>query len=1076
MARSLLSVGRLLTVASFIFLSGLPVTSRPSPQDGPATALPFSYPLWLPGCRLSRDAQRSLNLNQSPQPLGGQPAKVRELSRAIEEIARRVEEEPTPGALHALGVLRLVEHRYQEALLTLESVSLQPGVDASSLSDLAAAYLARGKAENRSFDSILALAAADRALALQPDLQEALFNRAESLTRLHLVRRAFAAWRDYFRLDPDSSWAQEADGRLRTLAEPTLDALWERERLRLDAALARQDLGAIRAIVSSFPHRSRLYGEEGMLTAWAQDSSPFSTDRLAAAHRLGAAIQERTRDAMLTDSVSAIERARDSGDRSRLAALRRGHLSLSQGLAFYRVPDFRRALPLLRTARDHLKAGNSPFAAWADFYIAVCELYASSERGLQSFEQLRRRYDDSRYPGLTARIEWMLGTTENNRGQAEKALTHYQKAFELLDGSVGPQASGFVHILLAEAYQGLGQPDRAWEERLTGIEANRRLGDRRQIQAALNEAAERLLNQGFPGPALEFAEELLINAGRFGKPAALAEANLQKGRALAALGRAGEALQVLQIAGRYAASLPGDSANERLRSTFELVEGNYLVERDPRKAVELLSRSLATRLGQNYQYHLLHLLTSRARAYLELGDPGRAESDLRLAIEGQERIRAGVKDPDFRLSSFEQAQSAFDEMIRLQVDRFGSSAKAFEFAERARSRLLLDQVAGGKIIAPAMFSALTAPDVLNHLPEEVTLVEYLVLPERLLAWVIRPHQIRLVQTKIPESEINRLVRLLRTTIERRASPGEIQSAASRLYNVLVRPFAGELSAGGDLVLVPDRSLVQVPFAALFDAGRKRYFVEDHSLTVAPSAAVYLASRDRLALSGPGAPRDLLAIGDPSFDRQLHPRLGRLPAAADEAAGIAALYGSSDLLQGEAATRSAFLASAPGHRIVHFAGHGLLDPVSPGLSMLLFAPGGEKSGALYARDLAGYRLEGTRIVVLSACRTLDGVAASRESLVGLAAAFLAAGPPVVVSSLWKVDDRATRELMLAFHAVLRQGAVPATALQSAQLRLLRGPEDRFRSPAFWAGFETFGAGNLPSRPSPSTEAAALQGPS
>jgi CHAT domain-containing protein len=62
----------------------------------------------------------------------------------------------------------------------------------------------------------------------------------------------------------------------------------------------------------------------------------------------------------------------------------------------------------------------------------------------------------------------------------------------------------------------------------------------------------------------------------------------------------------------------------------------------------------------------------------------------------------------------------------------------------------------------------------------------------------------------------------------------------------------------------------------------------------------------------------------------------------------------------------------------------------------------------------------------------------------------AGTPRVVATLWRIDDRATAELMRRFYrGILEQGLRPAAALRAAQASMWR--ETRWRSPHFWAGF-------------------------
>src|SRR5262249_16400525 len=95
--------------------------------------------------------------------------------------------------------------------------------------------------------------------------------------------------------------------------------------------------------------------------------------------------------------------------------------------------------------------------------------------------------------------------------------------------------------------------------------------------------------------------------------------------------------------------------------------------------------------------------------------------------------------------------------------------------------------------------------------------------------------------------------------------------------------------------------------------------------------------------------------------------------------------------------------------------------------------------------------GAELVVLSACETALGKEIRGEGLIGLTRGFMYAGAPRVVSSLWKVDDRATAELMRSFYEGMLGPAKlrPAAALRAAQLALSRQP--RWRSPYYWGAF-------------------------
>jgi CHAT domain-containing protein len=159
-----------------------------------------------------------------------------------------------------------------------------------------------------------------------------------------------------------------------------------------------------------------------------------------------------------------------------------------------------------------------------------------------------------------------------------------------------------------------------------------------------------------------------------------------------------------------------------------------------------------------------------------------------------------------------------------------------------------------------------------------------------------------------------------------------------------------------------------------------------------------------------------------------------------------------------ATRETVLnAALDRYRIVHFATHGLLDAQRPALSGLVLSlvdeRGAPRNGYLRLPDIYNMRLDAD-LVVLSACETALGKEVKGEGLVGLARAFMYAGAPRVVASLWQVSDVATAELMKRFYrGMLQQHLRPAAALHAAQVNMQTDP--RWRAPYFWAGFTLIG---------------------
>jgi CHAT domain-containing protein len=141
------------------------------------------------------------------------------------------------------------------------------------------------------------------------------------------------------------------------------------------------------------------------------------------------------------------------------------------------------------------------------------------------------------------------------------------------------------------------------------------------------------------------------------------------------------------------------------------------------------------------------------------------------------------------------------------------------------------------------------------------------------------------------------------------------------------------------------------------------------------------------------------------------------------------------------------------RIIHFASHGLVNSAYPELSGIVLSLFDQNGSAQegYLRLLDIYNLEmRSDLVVLSACETALGKEIRGEGIVGLTRGFMYAGAPTVIASLWRVEDRATADLMKRlYQRMFRENLSPATALRAAQIAMLK--EKTTAHPFYWAGF-------------------------
>jgi CHAT domain-containing protein len=362
------------------------------------------------------------------------------------------------------------------------------------------------------------------------------------------------------------------------------------------------------------------------------------------------------------------------------------------------------------------------------------------------------------------------------------------------------------------------------------------------------------------------------------------------------------------------------------------------------------------------------------------------------------------------------------------------------------------------------------------LPENTTLISYFVAAEQTIAFIASRDNFAAVPIAITRQDLINRVATFRSLITLEAGrpadrlADDRSAAAQALYNSLVGPLVPffptapnspntSRSPHPSLIIAPHDTLHYLPFAALLD-GEGEPLSAQFTLSLIPSASTLSYAQ---ANQNPDYGR-LLALSDPITD------LPPLPYARREVEALSAFYPLSSSLTGSTATEVAFRAEVSGVDWVHLAAHAQLEPGAPLFSALhlsaapIIQPPQDATGSsltsssdgrLEVREIFNLDLTEVNGVVLSACETGLGEQSRGDELVGLTRAFLYAGTPVVVASLWEVEDEATAALMTSFHQHLRTGLGPAPALRAAQEEVRQNP--RWSAPYFWAGFQVIGDG-------------------
>jgi CHAT domain-containing protein/tetratricopeptide (TPR) repeat protein len=377
---------------------------------------------------------------------------------------------------------------------------------------------------------------------------------------------------------------------------------------------------------------------------------------------------------------------------------------------------------------------------------------------------------------------------------------------------------------------------------------------------------------------------------------------------------------------------------------------------------------------------------------------------------------------------------------------------------------------------------LTLDAVQRSLDPRTALLEYYVTRKELVIFVITQDGVRAVTRPESESQLASRARLLAAALASdpagasgaRAGAASWQPPAAALTQALIDPVRHDplLSGKSDLVIVPHKFLHQVPFQALGGGaaggtgagagasgagGRPRYLIEDYLVSYAPSASVlkHCLDQDR------GRKRSLLAVANPT-PRNMQGQ--ELPYVTDEVQSIKRSFDGQALVRiGREATETAVKREAGRADLLHIATHYDVNKKDPLRSALDLAPSAEDDGRLEVGEVMDLGL-GADLVVLSGCSTaaaggaVDGEPAS-DDWFGLTRAFLHAGAPSVVATLWPVNDRSTARFMERFYELLPV-ADKSTALARTQREMLAGeiagaPE--CSAPYYWAPFVLIGSG-------------------
>jgi CHAT domain-containing protein len=595
-----------------------------------------------------------------------------------------------------------------------------------------------------------------------------------------------------------------------------------------------------------------------------------------------------------------------------------------------------------------------------------------------------------------------------------------------------------------------------------------------QVYAQLSDT---LLRTGEFSRALDYQQEALLSANQTQNPMVIAGMTGRLGLIYLKNGNYDKAYKYLIDAVNRAETITDITSRSLLQIELQTTIADfYLQQNKINDAITSYQQAIKTIGNSNNRVYLAAIHQGLASAYLAQGRVADAELHYRTSISLAERDREQINSAYGRSAFFASRQNIYHSMIEFQFTTKRNPGQAFNYSEIAKSRELLEAMTGtnnvnwsdGHITLQISGKAkpLSITELQRSLPAEVQVLAYASAEERLMIWLITRDNVYSAITEASSDMIRQLVTDYRNSLNVTQNIDLLNYRTLELYKILISPISSKLDHRRSLCIVPDGILSKLPFAALRSPETKRYLVEDFVITVNPSASVlaYTLSLDRKKRKEKA--ESFLGIGNPRFNYQKFRGLPALRWAVDEINNSAAHYQHSQIYSREKATESVVFEKIGGFDVVHLAAHILVDDQSPLQSQILLTEeSGKRStdqfaidGNLQAFEIYRLKLNRTRLIILSGCRSALGSQIRSESLGALAQAFIAAGAPAVIASLWEIEDQSSSELMQSFHYYHRSKQMSfGESLRQAQIALIRSENSKWRHPYHWAAFLMTGNG-------------------
>jgi CHAT domain-containing protein len=698
--------------------------------------------------------------------------------------------------------------------------------------------------------------------------------------------------------------------------------------------------------------------------------------------------------------------------------------------------------------------------------IAYCLYRVGEYEKVKNLHKMMREIPEIDWGSAYPHILCAMSDLERYFGRNESAKAYAEEAMKLSRGYGNRYFDSMLVLRLGWIASNLGQYEEANRFLEESLKISKSLRDSSYIGESLFGIGRNLLRMNRPDEAVKRLNEALGYLNKADKLYSRRGCYLNLGMSYMRLNKNMEAKKSFESAIEMAAKISdpdtqwrshgflgwiAEKEEDNQRAFEHYAEGIKIVESMRAKFTDRETKALflkSTSLIYESMIRLLYKMqrTPEALHYLE-----RARARVMLDMLAQKAFSSKNKEENELLNQERDLRKRIDEISMEQekisferpqqpeegIPEAQESEKPISELDHLQSQhqAILERIEkiNPELASLVSINPLKANEIQGLLDGDTILIEYFVGMKDQFIFLVTKEKVLAVPLEIDSKSLFQKIREFRVRAVEGITPDRLLSKVYErplleLNEILIQPIEKEIFGKKNLIIVPHGILHYLPFQALLSKNGK-YLIESFSISYLPSATVLKYARAK----NKGNRTDLFAAGNPVTG------LAPLPAAELEVKEVSAIFEKKLVLTGQQATKTSVKSQGPRYDLMLLSTHGEMIESNPLKSNLRFTPSERNDGRLTVSEIFDMEIK-ANLVTLSACETAlvkgeTGDFPQGDDLVGLSRAFIHAGAPSVVASLWKVSDDSTVQLMRNFYHNLK--SMPkAEALRKAQMDLMK----------------------------------------